>query len=372
MNLINFSILEYCDNKTLQKYSCLSEKIKELYNQRIEKGDFNEDIDLINQIDLIFNEDYSFYSFNKNYFECFNSIFNECVLILFNKKKYTFDLFDLNSNNDISVNQIESNLNQNDSFIMMKYHYSDFLKKEYIIISSLKYNISIYEYKNFNLLLLNNLSYSYKLSFSNLRNVTSFEYNNVNFFSRFNYYSNKLEFFDFNLEKKFECSINNKMEHIEVIKSNNTNEIYFVSWFYNGISSYKITNNKIKSLKSFSSYNKLTLYIIFMNFEKIIECNCENLIIWNIITGKIINKILLCPNIEKITQLIKWNEEIYYAITDLSYLYKINIKNNNSKKYNIKLNDLCICKKLIIKYPSLIFLNNLGKIMYLTKIKNNK
>ena len=145
MNLINFSILEYCDNKTLQKYVDLSEKIKELYNQRFEKGDFNEDIDLINQIDFIANEDYSFYSFNKNYFECFNSIFNECILILFNKRKYTFDLFDLNSNNDIPVNQIATQLNQNDSFIMMKYHYSDFLKKEYIIISSLKYIISIYE-----------------------------------------------------------------------------------------------------------------------------------------------------------------------------------------------------------------------------------
>ena len=54
MNLINFSILEYCDNKTLQKYSCLSKKIKELYNQRIEKGDFNEDIDLINQKYIFF------------------------------------------------------------------------------------------------------------------------------------------------------------------------------------------------------------------------------------------------------------------------------------------------------------------------------
>ena len=50
MNLISFSILEHCDNKTLKKYSHLSKKIGELYEKRIEKEDFSEEINLINKI----------------------------------------------------------------------------------------------------------------------------------------------------------------------------------------------------------------------------------------------------------------------------------------------------------------------------------
>ena len=367
MNLITFSVLQYCDNKTLVKYTGLSKKIQELYDERNERAIFSEEINLINQIDFIFNEQYSFFSFNKNYFECFNSIFNDCVLILFNNQHFTLDLFDLSSNNDKPKNQIKTPLFSEDSLIMIKYYFSEFLKKEYIIVSSYKYNIFIFMYKKFDLIFLNQIFNSNKLSFHNSRDVICFEFNNENYISRFNYCGNKLEFFNFNLEKKLECSINNKMEHIEAIKSN-SNEMYFVTWFYNGMESFKINKkNKIEFLKSFSSYNKLTSNIIFLDNEKIIECNCENLIIWNFLSGKIIEKISLCPNFEKIMQIIKWNNDTFYIITDFSYLYKINIKTKNSAKYNIKLYDLSICKPIIIKYPSLIFINNLGKIMYLTK-----
>ena len=367
MNYITQNILNYCDIKTLEKYRTLNEEINNLYKKNIKKGYYGSYFEISKQFFLLNDENkinnYSYPSIYYKTFICFNSLFNENILIIYNFIKNSLDLFSIENNlilkNNIFIKSKELKI--------LKYYLTINEKKEYVLYSDEYYNIIIFYYKKYNLDYINTIFNKNIISKNLNYDFCIFNFQDNNYILKFNYYSNKIELnnFDNTFITPESCNSNMKFINYFSIKKESVN---FFTYFNNGISTYELNKNKkIISLNNFSSYNKSTNIVISNNEQFLLEGNKEFILIWDFYTGKNINKIQINFSYENCLNIFQWNEEILFICSDLGTIYKLNIKNTEKTKLNFYTENYFQINKIFLTSASLILLTSKGEIILLSE-----
>ena len=367
MNYITQNVLSYCDIKTLEKFSNLNEEIKNLYKKNIKKGYYGSYFEISKQFFLLNDENkinnYSFPSIYYKTFVCFNSLFNENILIIYNFIKNCLDLFEIENNLKFKKNFFI----KSKELKILKYYLNIKEKKEYVLYSDEYYNIIIFNYKKYNLDYINTIL-NENIKTKNLNyDFFYFNFKDENFILKFNYFSNKIELKNFDNIFINHASCNSNMKFINYFSIKN-DSVNFFTFFNNGISTYEINKNKkLFSLKNFSSFNKSTNVVISFNEEFLLEGNKEFILIWNFFTGENINKIQINFSYENCINILQWNEEILFVCSDLGSIYKLNMKNNQKTKLNFFIENYFQIKKIFLISASLILLSSKGEIILLSE-----
>lgn len=368
MNEITTTVIKYMKMKTLERLSQNCDSIKEIYSKRKKEYEYLDN-KLLNQIDFIEqNEMYQIDYIHRDKLCVFNSFYDDdSVLVIYNYKDKTLDAINL-KDKDI-MNKV--NTINDDIIYHIKHLFNSNSKIDFVITSSVNYQIVIYTYNNFNLRLLkiiNNESICSKSIFA-ITPFEPFQYINSNYIIKFNQLHTLIQMKSFDNEIISEMKISSDMKHISITVFNN--KIYLFTWYNNGISTFEIKSKKIYGVCSFSSFNKgtnaVTSYIDKDNKINLLEGNFNIINIWDFYKGKLIKKIPLSILIGNIHQILLWNYHIFYIGTDNGNIlqFRINDSTYECEKYNKVYENVFILKKCRTDSPCLLLLNSIGEVIML-------
>ena len=357
MKRIRKNTFEYLPFSALQKFKNVS-CLRDVLRQREKENVFSDETLCVSKKIIDIKNLYQFSCLYNLFFAAFNSFSdNSPVLVIFNQLNSSLDLINLAEPTQTSQISITGEVSQVRHFLSKE-------KIDFILASNTNYEIYIYKYSNFSLLLAFRIPSS---SFNKLASFAPLELNDHSYILRFNGNKSKVELLNFSAEKKASSSCQSQMNMLSCVDKN-----HFFTWFNNGISTYVIDEKlmKIKNVTNISSFNKMTSNVSFYSNgqtkeKKLLELNRNYLNVWDFFRGSKEFSIAITVY-ESLTNIVKWNDNVFYILTETGKLMKYNYLEETKEQTELKFENVFQTAVVKVGVPSVFCLESNGETFLLS------